>query len=830
MTSPAHGSQPADPYAPIAGRLIARPSPTQISAAVGTGAFALIACLFGSWMAFGPLQSGAAQFAGAAALTALAVVAALAITSYWRAVAHSELERSHRAELADVARRDELSGLYNVRYLRDRLHEETVEAARSYGAFALLLLDLDNFKEVNDRFGHGAGDDLIVSIGALIKNLTSDTDVPARQGGDEFAVLLPGASRGAATRIATSITDAIAQDSRTIGSIGHFSASASCGIAVYPDDATDVESLMVAADRALYHAKTDSIAKHARTAERLSQDVFFAIGDAIGESLDPQRVVDNLCKAVGESLNLDGCVIWSLEPNGDLQPKAYYMTDRTLVRRVGTELDNQPMTRAEAMRLGLLKAQPFYVDDMLTSDALPSRVRDMVPPETWMVTVAIPQPSGGMLELFASHQRTEPIATGLTLAIARLAGAAIRNAQTYDRARVQGEQLSALSGVGGLLFGDGDYEERLGAVVRRIVEVTGHDMITIDTSDPTEEKPFIRHFDGRGREGGEFDEFSAQMWRSMRPALTQKDVVAFLQTVTEPIVWLDPVNQVPEFYRDAVARSGTRTVVIMPINWQGELKGLMYFASYREHAFDEQDIALMSTIAAQLAPSIQVASLHVELGHSYAELKGAHLQALFRLAYAAEARDPYTECGLSRIRAIAQAIGRRMGMNDDELESLGYGAITHDLGKLRIPDSILINPGRLSDAEWDQMKQHPQWGAEIIGDNAFYDVARQVALNHHERWDGSGYPAGRAGEEIPLAARIVSVADVYDALITARPYKAAWPVERALVELMRMRGKTLCPASVDVFMELWRNGDIARIDTETEDESLGFDIRDLYAA
>ena len=110
------------------------------------------------------------------------------------------------------------------------------------------------------------------------------------------------------------------------------------------------------------------------------------------------------------------------------------------------------------------------------------------------------------------------------------------------------------------------------------------------------------------------------------------------------------------------------------------------------------------------------------------------------------------------------------------------------------------------------MKRHPEYGAEFLGSSSFYDVARQVAMHHHERWDGSGYPRGLAGDNIPLAARIVSVADVYDALTSDRPYKVAWPPERALAELLQMRGKSLCPYSVDAFLRLWNNGTIAEIE------------------
>jgi HD-GYP domain-containing protein (c-di-GMP phosphodiesterase class II) len=588
--------------------------------------------------------------------------------------------------------------------------------------------------------------------------------------------------------------------------------------------------LIAQADRALYEAKAQMSTLRARTEERHAQDVFFAIGEAIGASLDPKRLVHNLVNAVGATLDLDSCTIWLVQGNGDLAARAYYVADADLFERVRRAQTSHPMTREEAAAAGMLGARPAYFDDVATAAAFPERFRAALDPGTWVVSVPLPAPREGMFILAATHARSAPPSTSLANAIARLASAAIRNADAYAREKHRVEQLSALAGIGGFLFGEGDFEERLGAIVRKIVDVTGYDMVTLDALDPTGSRPFYRHFYGRMPDGSEFDDGFVELWRGLRPTLSEPDIVRFLETLDGPIMMTDPLREVPEMYREIIVNSNTRSVVVLPVNWQGEMKALMYFASFRENAFDEHDVALMQTIAAQIGPAVQVATLNTQLELSYSELKEAHREAIQRLAYAAEARDPYTGRHLQRIGVLSQALARRMGFDDDGVEAIGYAAVVHDIGKLRIPDSILMKPSALSEEDWRVMRRHPEFGAELLGTGRFYDAAREVALHHHERWDGSGYPFGLVGEEIPLAARIVSVADVYDALISARPYKLAWSAERALAELVQMRGRTLCPATVGSFLQLWSEGEVARIEAETQDASFEADFRERFAA
>jgi putative two-component system response regulator len=186
------------------------------------------------------------------------------------------------------------------------------------------------------------------------------------------------------------------------------------------------------------------------------------------------------------------------------------------------------------------------------------------------------------------------------------------------------------------------------------------------------------------------------------------------------------------------------------------------------------------------------------------ELRATRLQIVQRLGRAAEYKDNETGMHVIRMSHYAQLLARAVGMGDAWAEDLLHAAPMHDVGKIGIPDAVLLKPGKLDAEEWAVMRRHPEIGAEIIGEHAsgVLCMARQIALTHHEKWDGSGYPEGLAGEAIPLAARIVAIADVFDALTTRRPYKEAWSMETAFCHLRAEAGRHFDPALVEPFIAL----------------------------
>ena len=186
------------------------------------------------------------------------------------------------------------------------------------------------------------------------------------------------------------------------------------------------------------------------------------------------------------------------------------------------------------------------------------------------------------------------------------------------------------------------------------------------------------------------------------------------------------------------------------------------------------------------------------------ELRETRLQIVQRLGRAAEYKDNETGMHVIRMSHFSKLLALAAGCSPAWAEDLLNAAPMHDVGKIGIPDAVLRKPGPLDADEWATMRRHPEIGAEIIGEHpsGVLQLAREIALAHHEKWDGSGYPRGLAGEAIPLSARIVAIADVFDALTTRRPYKEPWPVQDALDHIAAQAGKHFDPALVALFAPL----------------------------
>jgi putative two-component system response regulator len=207
------------------------------------------------------------------------------------------------------------------------------------------------------------------------------------------------------------------------------------------------------------------------------------------------------------------------------------------------------------------------------------------------------------------------------------------------------------------------------------------------------------------------------------------------------------------------------------------------------------------------------------------QLNEAQIKLIQCLGKAAEYRDNETGMHVVRMSKSCERLARQMGLSEAECELILQASPMHDIGKIAIPDKVLLKKGRFDKSEWQIMKTHTEAGAEILGgyDSQLMQVASQIALTHHEKWDGSGYPKGLQGEEIPLYSRIVAVCDVFDALTSSRPYKKAWSVKAALEYLREQSGQHFEPKVVDAFIQIV--DEVVLLQAEFVDEPVEVDSR-----
>ncbi|MFR0823179.1 MAG: HD domain-containing phosphohydrolase [Clostridia bacterium] len=201
----------------------------------------------------------------------------------------------------------------------------------------------------------------------------------------------------------------------------------------------------------------------------------------------------------------------------------------------------------------------------------------------------------------------------------------------------------------------------------------------------------------------------------------------------------------------------------------------------------------------------EIKRINEELSDTYEKLEKAYLESIETLRYTVEAKDPYTRGHSDRVSAYSVLIGEKLGLNEEDLKTLRIGGLFHDIGKIGIPDSILLKEAKLSDDEYSQIKNHPAIGTHILNSATIFKDIIPIVMHHHERYDGNGYPSRLKGEDIPYLARIAAVADTFDAMTSKRTYRDALPIETVISEIERCSGSQFDPSVASVFLDILKS-------------------------
>ncbi len=270
--------------------------------------------------------------------------------------------------------------------------------------------------------------------------------------------------------------------------------------------------------------------------------------------------------------------------------------------------------------------------------------------------------------------------------------------------------------------------------------------------------------------------------------------VIFLENT--PLI-LNNVEQDPRHFLPASKHVNfkTHSLLGVPMRTQERVTGVLEALNKKNKGFSQDDLDILLVIASQAAVAIQNAKLVMDLQNAYTSTLEGWANAL-------DLRDRETHGHAIRVVEMTLDLATEMGINEDQLLTYRQGALLHDIGKMGVPDYILLKPGPLTEIEWDIMRQHPTFAYKLLSPITYLHPALDIPYCHHEKWDGTGYPRGLQSENIPLAARIFSVVDVWDALRSERPYREPWSIEKVRTHILSQAGKAFDPVVVEAFIRM----------------------------
>lgn len=302
-----------------------------------------------------------------------------------------------------------------------------------------------------------------------------------------------------------------------------------------------------------------------------------------------------------------------------------------------------------------------------------------------------------------------------------------------------------------------------------------------------EEKNELYFITARGEKGKEVKEIRIPMGKGIVGWVAQHKKPLLVPDVTKDPRWFSGVDKKTKFV--------TRSILAVPLLVKGKIIGVAEVLNKKGNKkFTKEDLEVYQALANQMAIAIENASLYKELDELF-------LSSIRAIVEAIDAKDPYTKGHSARVVEYALLIGEEMKLDKEVLKDLELSAVLHDVGKIGIPDRILSKPGLLNDEEYNYMKRHPEFGAEIVGPIKKLRNLVPNILHHHERYDGTGYPMGLKGKDIPLGARIIAIADSFDAMTSDRPYRPRMETKTAIAEIKKHRRTQFDPELVEIFIK-----------------------------
>jgi diguanylate cyclase (GGDEF)-like protein len=707
-----------------------------------------------------------------------------------------------RARLELQAQSDSLTGLFNHRYFHDRLRAELVRANRSGEAVAVAMLDLDEFKRVNDVHGHGTGDEVLVAFADLLHTELRLSDVVCRVGGEEFGVIMPSCDAAAAVQAVERLHRRLAREPfPTIGLL-----SVSAGIASAPAHGMNARELIASAEAAMMTVKarggrasfvfseTDAERPQADgVAERdLRSIAHLKMLQRLGGQLNRLNELTEIGAAVTDELrkliDYHNCRVYVLEGE-ELRPIGFRGDDcddcthglANLSCRVGQGVTGTAAKEGTTLLVRNARDCEFaqvvpgteVVDESLL--AVPLLYGRRV---TGMIVVSklgadqFPDDDVRVLEVLASH-----------------ASVAVENARLYETARHEAanakEQLEVANAL--LTFSRevatadelDDVLELVAGLATAFLDAPRGSIWLQETAD-ADLRPVALHG---------YEPEAENRLRDVRvPAAAAGDFLGSGELRVLSADELRALEGVP-------AELTSAAFAIAPFRLDDRHGCLTVNAPDGEEGFSEQRLRLLAGLSHQ-------AKLALANATSFARLRRTMFSTVEALANAAEANDRYTSTHAREIKELAVRVAEEIGVAPERMEQLELGALFHDIGKIGVETSILRKRGPLTPEERAVVEQHPEWGERILSPIDELAGVRPIVRHCHERWDGAGYPDALAGDAIPLESRIIFVCDAFHAMTTERPYRSALPVEEAVRELRKGAGSQFDPQVVDVFLRL----------------------------